>query len=92
VFALGARGAAGVGYAARPYARELQQLRDQAAFGRLVEQRALSMSAAERRRFDILMRWPAVCESRTQVRLESLPALAYISRTEWTNVGSWRVL
>ena len=60
IFAVGAATAAGGGYAAvtRPYDGELKQLRDQAAFGRFVEQRALSMSAVERRQFDALMRWP----------------------------------
>jgi hypothetical protein len=60
VFAIAAAAAAGGGYVAftRPYDRELEQLRDQAAFGQFVEQRALSMSAAERRQFDALMRWP----------------------------------
>jgi hypothetical protein len=48
----------GYGAFARPYDRELEQLRNQAAFGRFVEQRALSMSAAERRQFDALLRWP----------------------------------
>jgi hypothetical protein len=60
VFAIAAAAAAGAGYVAfaRPYDRVLEQLRDQAAFGRFVERRALSMSAAERRQFDALMRWP----------------------------------
>jgi hypothetical protein len=60
VFAIAAAAAAGAGYVAfaRPYERELEQLRDQAAFGRFVEERALSMSAAERHQFDTLMRWP----------------------------------
>jgi hypothetical protein len=60
VFAIAAAAAAGAAYVAftRPYDRELEQLRNQAAFGQFVEQRALSMSAAERRQFDALMRWP----------------------------------
>jgi len=59
-FAIAAAAAAGVGYAAftKPYDRELAQLRDQAALGRFVEQRALSLSVSERREFDALMRWP----------------------------------
>jgi hypothetical protein len=61
VFAIAAAATAGASYSAlaRPYERELEQLRDQAAFGHFVEQRAVSMSAAERRQFDVLMRWPA---------------------------------
>jgi hypothetical protein len=60
VFAIAAAVAAGGGYAAfaRPSDRQLDQLRAQAAFGQFVEQRALKMSAAERRQFDALMRWP----------------------------------
>jgi hypothetical protein len=71
-FAIAAAAAAGGAYVtfARPYDRELEQLRNQAAFGQFVEQRALSMSAAERRQFDALMRWPrsegARAESKTQ--------------------------
>jgi hypothetical protein len=60
VFAIAAAASAGGGYAAftKPHDHEPKQLRSQAAFGRFVEQRALSMSAAERRQFDALMRWP----------------------------------
>jgi hypothetical protein len=60
VFALAAAAAAGGGYVAlaKPYDRELEQLRDEAAFGRFIEQRALNMSAAERRQFDALIKWP----------------------------------
>jgi hypothetical protein len=60
VFAIAAAAAAGGGYVAfrRPYDRELEQLRTQAAFGQFVAQRALSLSVAERRQFDALMRWP----------------------------------
>jgi hypothetical protein len=68
VFAIAAAAAAGAGYVtfARPYDRELDQLRNQAAFGRFVEERALSMSAAERRQFDALMRWPPAEAPRSQ--------------------------
>ena len=67
-FAIAAAAAAGVGYVAfaKPYDRELEQLRGQAAFGRFVEQRALTMSAAERRQFDALMRWPRAEGAKSQ--------------------------
>lgn len=60
VFAIAAAAAAGGVYAAytKPFDRELEQLRDQAAFGRFVEQRAMNMSVSERHAFDVLMRWP----------------------------------
>jgi hypothetical protein len=60
VFAIAAAAAAGASYAAfsRPYESELEQLRNEAALGRFVEQEALKMSAAERKQFDALMRWP----------------------------------
>src|SRR5262249_58169591 len=65
VFAIAAAAAAGGGYATftKPYNHELEQLRDEAAFGGFVEQRALTMSAAERRQFDVLMRWPPSLKS-----------------------------
>ena len=68
VFAIVAAAAAGAAYVAftRPYDRELEQLRNQAAFGQFVEQRALSMSAPERRQFDALMRWPRAEGARSQ--------------------------
>ena len=58
-FVIGAA-AAGGGYMVftKPSELELEQFRDQALFGRFVEQRALSMSVAERREFDAFMRWP----------------------------------
>ena len=70
MFAVVAAAAAGGGYATftKPYERELEQLRDQAAFGRSVEQRALSMSATERRQFDELMRWPPTGSGKRQGR------------------------
>lgn len=60
VFAIASAAAAGAGYAGltKPYQRQLDQLRDQAAVGWFVEQRTRTMSAAERRQFDTLMRWP----------------------------------
>lgn len=70
VFATGAAAAAGGAYAAiaRPYEHELEELRGQVAFGRFVEQRALSMSVAERREFDVLMRWPRSSSPKTQTK------------------------
>jgi hypothetical protein len=67
-FAIASAAAAGVGYVAfaKPYERELEQLRNQAAFGQFVEQRALNMSAAERRQFDALMRWPRAAGAKGQ--------------------------
>ena len=72
IFAIAAAAAAGGAYVAftRPYDRELEQLRTQAAFGQFVEQRALSMSAAERRQFDALMRWPRAAGARNQSKPE----------------------
>jgi len=69
---LRAAAAAGGGYVAfsRPYDRELEQLRTQAAFGQFVEQRALRMSAVERRQFDALMRWPRPEGARIQSKPE----------------------
>jgi len=60
MFAITSAAAVGAGYAwiTSPYERELEQLRDQAAFGHFVEQRALKMSAGERRQFDALIRFP----------------------------------
>ena len=71
-FAIAAAAAAGGGYVAftKPYDRELKRLRNQAAFGQFVEQRALSMSAAERRQFDALMRWPRAEGTRNQTKPE----------------------
>lgn len=58
-FALASAWAAGAGYAwvAEPYAAELSVLRSRVAFGNFVEHRMLTMTTAERRRFDALMKW-----------------------------------
>ena len=58
VFALVSAAAAGAGYAwiARPYEAELAALRSRAEFTELVERRVLTMTPAERRQFDALMR------------------------------------
>jgi len=59
IFALGAAAAGGVGYAwwTEPYAAEVTALRSRAAFGYFVEHRVLTMSPAERRQLNMLMRW-----------------------------------
>jgi hypothetical protein len=56
VFALAAAWAAGAGYAyiARPYEDELRVLRARAAFMGSIEDRVITMTPAERRRFDEL--------------------------------------
>jgi hypothetical protein len=58
-FALLSAVAVGTGYAwiAKPYAIELESLRPRAEFGLLVEQRMNTMTPAERRQFDALMKW-----------------------------------
>lgn len=57
-FALFAVWASGAGYAwvTQPYAAELASLRSRIGFADSVEQRILTMTPAERRRFDALMR------------------------------------
>ena len=54
-------GAVGAGYAwiARPYERELTTLRSRIEFLDVVAQRVLTMTPAERRQFDALMKWDA---------------------------------
>jgi hypothetical protein len=61
VFALAAAAAAGAGYAAvaRPWAAELTSLRERTDVAEFVERRILTMTPAERRQFDALMRWNA---------------------------------
>jgi hypothetical protein len=58
-FALLSAVAVGTGYAwiAKPYAAELHALRPRAELGLLVEQRMNTMTAAERRQLDALMKW-----------------------------------
>ncbi len=59
VFALASAAAAGTGYvwASRPYQAELAALRSRMEFAEFVERRALTMTPAERRQFDVLMKW-----------------------------------
>ena len=47
----------GYGWIAKPYAIELDALRPRAELGLLVEQRMQSMTPAERRQLDALMKW-----------------------------------
>jgi hypothetical protein len=58
-FALLSAVAVGTGYAwiAKPYAAELETLRPRAELGLLVEQRMNTMTPAERRQLDALMKW-----------------------------------
>jgi hypothetical protein len=58
-FALLSAGAVGTGYAwiAKPFAAELAELRPRAELGLLVEQRLNTMTPAERRQLDALMKW-----------------------------------
>ena len=59
VFALASATGAGAGYAwaTRPYQAELAALRSRMEFAEFVEHRALTMTPAERRQFDALMKW-----------------------------------
>jgi hypothetical protein len=59
VFAVASAAAAGAGYAwwTKPYAAELEALRSRVRFADLVEHRVLTMTSAERRQFDTLMKW-----------------------------------
>ena len=59
VFALASTAAAGAGYAfaTQPYARELDALRSRAELTDAITRRMLTMTPAERRQFDVLMKW-----------------------------------
>jgi len=59
VFALASAAAAGAGYAwwTKPYGDELAALRSRIGFVDFVEHRVLTMTPAERRQFDALMKW-----------------------------------
>ena len=59
IFALAAAALGGAGYAqwTKPYAAELASLRSRAEFASFVEHRVLTMTPAERRQFDALMKW-----------------------------------
>ena len=61
VFALASAAAVGAGYAAvtRPWAAELTALRARMDVAEFVERRIVTMTPAERRQFDALMRWNA---------------------------------
>lgn len=60
-FAVVSAGAAGAGYAlvTRPAAADLAALRGRMDFVEFVEHRVVTMTPAERRQFDALMRWNA---------------------------------
>lgn len=59
LLALGSSAAAGASYAwaTKPYAAELEALRTRMAFVEFVEHRVVTMTPAERRQFDTLMKW-----------------------------------
>lgn len=58
-FALASAIAVGAGYAwmTKPYAAELSELRARQDFAELVERRFVTMTPAERRQFEALMKW-----------------------------------
>ncbi|HZR22752.1 MAG TPA: hypothetical protein VFA59_04135 [Vicinamibacterales bacterium] len=51
-------GGAGYGAVTKPYFDEVQKLHARIALTELVEDRVLAMTAAERKQFDALMKWP----------------------------------
>jgi hypothetical protein len=59
IFAVISAAVAGAGYGwwTKPYAAELAALRSRVEFGEFVEHRVITMTAAERRQFDALMKW-----------------------------------
>ena len=59
IFALASAAATGAGYArwTRPYQAEREALRSRLELVEFVEHRVLTMSPAERRQFDALMKW-----------------------------------
>ena len=59
VFALASAAVAGAGYGwvTEPYAAELAKLRSQFEFADFIEHRIITMTPAERRQLDALMRW-----------------------------------
>ena len=61
VLALGSAAAAGASYAwaMKPYAEEIEALRSRMEFVEFVEHRVVTMTPAERRQFDALMKWHA---------------------------------
>ena len=60
-FALASAAAAGAScaWATKPYTSELEELRTRLAFVEFVERRVVTMTPAERRQFDTLMKWNA---------------------------------
>jgi len=58
-FALASAASAGAGYAwvTRPYAAELAAMRSRVEFAEAISQRIVTMTPAERRQFDALMKW-----------------------------------
>jgi hypothetical protein len=61
LFALASAGAFGAGYvwASRPYEAELDSLRTRVELLDVVAQRVITMTPAERRQFDSMMKWTA---------------------------------
>jgi len=59
IFALASAAVGGAGYAwwTKPVAAELASLRSRAEFASFVEHRVLTMTPAERRQFDALLKW-----------------------------------
>ena len=59
LFALASAYVAAVGYArgTKPFAEQLETLRPRAELGQLVEDRMSTMTPAERRQLDVLMKW-----------------------------------
>jgi hypothetical protein len=59
IFALASAAAAGVGYAriTAPYVAELAELHSRTQFGTVIAERVITMTPAERRQFDALMKW-----------------------------------
>ena len=54
-----AAGGAGYGWASRPHEAELASLRLRVEMLDAIAERVLTMTPAERRQFDALMKWPA---------------------------------
>lgn len=77
VFALASAAAAGASYArgTKPYAAELDSLRSRVAFADFVEHRMLTMTPAERRQLDALMKWnPQPAAQNSGARKSAKPA------------------
>jgi hypothetical protein len=78
-FELAAAAATGAGYAGatRPYEAELAELRSRGHLADAIARRTMTMSPAERRQFDTLMRWlrPLSCRGTVTRRVPSRPGL-----------------